>query len=217
MKFSTIVRLLIVLILFSGSQRPSKSVAQNEEPNQHLGSKSGLLFERGMNRGSGYIDSLGTDYSLRYAPIFITNDSTIPIRVELAFLKEYNYSVANGDVKFKIIALPKEWAENGATDSMLDSMYKKLPNYIDKPFLHETIKPGEKIGLAIGTLVIRPREISINLNVPFAHTEDGIFTTCDWQMDKDPTSNAKIALGLKLVINEICSVIPCGQISYPDH
>jgi hypothetical protein len=101
-------------------------------------SKSGLLFDKGAKRGSRYIDSLGTDYSLRYVPIFITNDRTIPIHLQLAFSKEYDYSVAYGDGKFKVIPLPKEWAMDGA-------------------------------------------------------------------------------LGLKLVINEICTIIPCGRISYPEH
>ena len=106
---------------------------------------------------------------------------------------------------------------DGSTDSMFDSMFGKLPNYIDKPLINETIKPGEKIGLAIGTLVIRPRDISININAPFAHTEEGIFPICNWQMNKDPSSNREVALGLKLVIDEICTIIPCGQISYPEH
>ena len=208
------LRKLMFLIVFLA---PITLSAQEKSKSSEHASKSGLLFEKGPNRGSGYIDSLGTDYSLRYIPIFITNDSTIPIHVQLAFSKEYDYSVAYGDVKFKVIPLPKEWARNGTTDSMFDSMFDKLPNYIDKPLINETIKPGEKIGLGIGTLVIRPREISINLNAPFAHTEEGIFQTCDWKMNEDPTSNPEIALGLKLVINEICTIIPCGHISYPEH
>ena len=214
MKFRIIFGILVVLIVCSCTRRTTKGVLQIEkEPYQHIGAKSGLLFDKGGKRGSGYIDSLGTDYSLRYIPIFITNDSTIPIHIQIAFLKEYDYSVAYGNVKFKVIPLPKEWAQDGITDNM----YDKLPNYIDKPLINETIKPGENVTIGIGTLVIKPRDISININAPFAHTEKGVFPTCDWQMNVDPSSNPKIALGLKLVINEICTIIPCGHISYPNN
>ena len=212
MKFSIIFGLLVVFFVCSCAQQTSKGVMKMEtEPDQHLGTNGGLLFEKGGKRGSGYIDSLGTDYSLRYIPIFITNDSTIPIHIQIAFLKEYDYSVAYGNVKFKVIPLPKEWAQDGITDNM----YDKLPSYIDKPIINEIIKPGEKVTIGIGTLVIKPRDISININAPFAHTEAGIFPACDWKMNVDPSSGPKIALGLKLVINEICTIIPCGHISYP--
>lgn len=214
LKSKTIMCLLIVLLVCSCKQQPSKGKIQHDNK-QNLLSKSGLLFERGLNRGSGYTDSFGIDYSLRYAPITITNDSTIPIHIEIAFSTEYDYPTVYGDKKFKIIPLPKEWAQNGTTDRKFDSMFAKLPNYIAKPLLNNTIKPGEQIAVAIGTLVPEPRNISINLNAPFANMGVGLYFNCDWQMTQEASSNQEIALGLKLDINEICIVIPCGKITYP--
>ncbi len=200
------------MVLFA----PIALSAQEKSKSTEQTSKSGLRFDKGDNRGSGYIDLMGTDYSLRYSPILITNDSTIPIHIQIAFSKEYNYSVIQGDVKFKVIPMPKEWAQNGTTDIMFDNMFDELPDYIDKPLMNDTIKPGEKIGLAIGTLVVRPRDISISINAPFVHTEGEIFPTCDWRINESLSSNIEIPLGLKLVINEICTIIPCGHISYPE-
>ncbi len=218
MKFRTITGLLSLLIVGSCSQQTSKSEPQTKKIlSQNIKTKGGLLIEKGGNRGTEYIDSLGNDYSFRYVPIFITNDSTIRISVQLAFEKEYDYSVDYGDGKFKVIPLPKEWGHNGTTDSMFDKMFEELPTYMNNPVIDQTIEPGEKITLGIGTLMIKPREVSININAPFAHTEEGFLSNCEWQMNEDPLSNPEIALGLELVINETCTIIPCGQISYPEH
>ena len=219
MKLRTIVGLLIVLMGCSCFQRTTKGELQIEKGSiQHLGSKSGLLIDHGVYRGSGYTDLLGTNYNLRVNPITITNDSTIPIHVQITFSKEYDYPIAYGDEKFKVIPLPKEWAQNRTTDSMFDSMFEKLPNYIDKPVLNETVEPGEKINLAIGTLYPIPGDNwSVVPNELFAHSDGGIFPTCDWLMKEDPSSNPEIALGLKLVFTQSCIIIPCGQISYPEH
>ena len=96
-------------------------------------------------------------------------------------------------------------------------MYEKLPNYVDKPLLNETVEPGEKISLAIGTLYpITGDNWSVDLNELFAHSDGGFFPACDWLMKEDPPSNPEIALGLKLVFTQSCIIIPCGQISYPE-
>lgn len=215
MKIKASIGLLIMLCVYTCKQQKLKDKAQIANFSiQNPVMKSGLLFERGLNRGSGYTNSQGTEYSLRYVPITITNDSTIPIHIELAFSKEYDYPTVYGDKKFKIIPMPEEWAQNGTSDSKFDSLFTDLPNYVDNPLLQRTIEPGEKIAVAIGTLVPKPRNISINLNVPFANIKSGSYESCDWLMNEDQSSNMKIALGLKLDINEICIIIPCGQISY---
>ena len=201
MKFRTIVGLLIVLIGCSCIQQPSNS---------------GLLIENGINRGISYTDSLGTNYSIRYIPITITNDSTIPIHLQMAFSKEYDYPIAYGNQKFKVFLMPKEWATDRGT--ITDSMVVELKIYIEKPLLNETIEPGEKYLLAIGTLYPNPAKISGVLpNLLFAQSNGDNFQSCDFLMDQDKSTNSKLALGLKLVFNESCLIIPCGKISYPEN
>ncbi len=112
--------------------------------------------------------------------------------------------------------MPIEWALNGTeiTASMLD----ELKHYIDKPILNETLEPGEKYAIGIGTLYPRPPKLcGVLPNALFAHRERGILSTCEWLMKEDPSSNHQIVLGLKLNFGEKCTVIPCGQISYQDY
>ena len=221
MIFRTIVGLLIVLIGCSGNQQTSKGEPQIEnDPNQHFESKSGLLIDNGINRGTGYTDSLGTDYNLRYMPITISNDSTIPIHLQIAFSKEYDYPSAFSDEQFKVIPLPKEW-----TDTILptDGMIAELKNYIDKPSVNKTLEPGAEFVLAIGTQYL-PTGVGIVPNVLFAQSDSDNFQACDNLMNLDISTNPQLALGLKLDIYltrhrypSACILIPCGQISYPEH
>ena len=176
--------------------------------------KSGLLLENRINRGIDYTDPKGTDYSIRYIPITITNDSTISIDVLLAFSKEYNNPYPYSEDKFKLIPLPREWALDGVdiTESMLD----ELPSYIQNPVLNETISPGEKIVFAIGSLYPRPaKSTGVLPRLLFAHSDTTTFPECDRFMIKEPESNQTIPIGLKIIFGEKCKIIRCGQISYP--
>ena len=99
MIFRTIFGLLIVLIVCSCFQQTSID---------GLPIESRLRIENGINRGVSYTDSLGTRYNLRYIPITITNDSTFPIHIQIAFSNEYDYPTAYGDEKFKVFSFPKK-------------------------------------------------------------------------------------------------------------
>ncbi|MDN5204228.1 hypothetical protein QQ008_22745 [Fulvivirgaceae bacterium BMA10] len=214
MMFRTIVGFLIVLVGCSGNQQTSKGELQIENgPNQHLGSKSGLLIDNGINRGTSYTDSLGTDYNLRYIPITITNDSTIPVHLQIAFSKEYDYPAAYGDEKFRVFLLPKEWAD---TITITNSMFDELKNYIDRPLLNETIEPGEKCVVAIGTLYSRPTNCGVLPNALFLQNKGDLYHECDGLINQDKSTNSQLALGLKLDLCGRCTLIPCGQISYPE-
>ncbi|MBT8220251.1 MAG: hypothetical protein KJP00_10515, partial [Bacteroidia bacterium] len=115
---------------------------------------------------------------------------------------------------FSIFPMPKEWALDGV--EITDNMKNELKNYIDKPFLNTTLKPGEKSVIAIGTLYSRPpKSTGVLPNTLFVHSNSGLFPTCKWVMKKDPSSDP-MALGLRLNFGPSCTVIPCGQVSYPD-
>ena len=217
MIFRTILGIFSVLIVCSCHQQPSKSGVEIENyPKQHLVPKSGLLIDNGINRGISYTDSLESNYNFRYIPITITNDSTIRIHIQIAFSKEYNYPNPDSDEKFTLIPLPKEWALDGVgvTESMID----ELPKYIAKPLLNEIIEPGEKIVLSIGSLYPRPpKTTGVLPRTLFALSDTTTFSECDWLVEEIGSSNQQLLLGLKIIFGERCMIIPCGQISYPEH
>jgi hypothetical protein len=213
MKFKNILGLLIVLMGCFPSQETPKDEMQAEKG--LMSPKSGLLFDNGINRGTTYRDTLGIDFNLRYIPITITNDSTIPVHLQIAFSREYNYPTAETDQKFKVIPMPKEWALDGV--GVTDRMFNELKDYIDDPTLNETLESGEEFVFAIGTLYPRPpKTTGVLPKALFAHIDAGVFFSCDWLMKKEPSLNPPKVLGLKLVFGESCTVIPCGQISYSE-
>jgi len=205
---------------YSGNQQTSKNALQIESaPNQHLWSKSGLRIDNGINRGTGYTDSVGANYNIRNIPITITNDSIIPIHLQIAFSKEYEYPIPFSDETFKVIPMPKEWALDGV--EITDRMFNELQKYIDQPFLNKTLQPGERLVFAIGTRY-RPTGRGIVPNLLFAQSDSNNFQACDNLMNHDTSTNPQFVLGLKLDIYLAgqrspisCILIPCGEISYP--
>ena len=199
MNFRIVLGLLIMLIACSGNQQTLKS---------------GLLIENRINRGINYTAPQGTDYSIRYIPITITNDSTISIHVQLAFSEEYSNPYPHIEEKFKLIPLPGEWALDGVDIS--ENMIEELPGYIENPVLNQTITPGEKIILAIGSLYPRPaKSTGVLPRLLFAQSDTTPFPDCDRLVKEEPESNLPIPLGLKIIFGERCKIIHCGQISYP--
>ena len=208
-----------MLIGCSWNQQTSGSRLQTENGlKQHHGSKSGLLIDNGINRGTGYTDALGTKVNIRYIPITITNDSTIPIRFQIAFLNEYDHTGSYGNQNFKLIPLPKQWALDGM--EITDSMMNALPKYIDKPLFNKILVPGEKCVFGIATLY-SPTNYGPVPNALFSHRNRGRFRECDSLISQNESINHHLALELKLDFYrwsqppESCTIIPCGQISYP--
>lgn len=216
MKFKIIFGLFIFVVVSSCFQQTSKNGTQTESEVDHsLPLKSGLLIENKINRGINYTDPIGADYSIRYIPISITNDSSVSIHVQIAFSKQYNYPAPHSEEQFKLIPLPGEWARDGVGVS--DSMISELPTLIDNPVLAATIAPGEKIVLAIGSIYPLPAKTSGVLpRVLFTQRDTTTFAECDWLLEKDRSSNQHIPLGLKVIFGDKCRIIPCGQVTYPD-
>ena len=135
---------------------------------------------------------------------------------QIAFSKDYDYPIADAGERFKVIPMPKEWALDGG--EITNRMINELKDNIDSPFLNKTIAPGEKLVLAIGTVYPRtPKICCILPNALFAHNDGGILPTCDWLVKEDPSSYPQKALSFKLNFRDSCIIIPCGQISYPEH
>ena len=223
MRFETTLGLLILLILCACLQQPSKSKLEIEDgPDQHSGSKSGLRIENSPNRGLNYTDTLGTKYSYRNIPITITNDNTIAIHVQIALSNEYDYPAAYGDQKFKVFLLPKEITSDKVTwDSKNYELgNNELRNFfdsgLDPPYiLNETLEPGEECVITMGTLYPRLTNCGVVPKALFLLKNKNLHPECDNLINQDVVTNAPLTLGLKLDFCRNCTILPCGQISYP--
>ena len=186
--------------------------------------ENGLRIENGINRGLNYTDAQKIKYSYRYIPITITNDSTTAIHVQIALSNKYNYPAAYGDQQFKVFLLPKELTTEKVTwDSITYELgNNELREFFEKdlnlPYvLNETLDPGEKCDITIGTLYPRPTNCGILPNALFIKNNDSFYKKCDSLKNQDLTFYSRFALGVKLdFCKEDCFVIPCGQISYPE-
>ena len=214
MKFRSIVGILIFSFAWSCAQRTSRDERTNENMDtRQTMLKSGLTIKNKINRGINYTDPHGDDYSIRYIPISITNDSTISIHLQMGFSKEYDYPHPDSQEKFRLILLPKEWALDGVDIS--ESMLDELPKYIEQPLLNKTIEPGEEFILSVGSVYPRPAKTSGVLpRTLFVHSDTTTFPECEWLMKKERSSNQQIPVGLKIILGERCMIIPCGSISY---
>ncbi len=213
-----IMFLLVLLACFTRcAQVKSKSKEPLEnDPKQHQGLQGSILIENDTWRGISYTDSMGSNYNLRYIPITITNDNTIPVHLQISFSKEYHYPYPDSIERFKLVTLPKEWALEGVevTEKMIDELAK----YIDKPLLNETIKPSEKYVIAIGTLYPKPPKFSGVLPGTLV-TQDKIdlYSNCDRLTDQFNSIDSGLTLGLSINSGETCKIIPCGHVSFFKH
>lgn len=209
----TLIGLLIVLMGCNSNQQASQEKLKKEKDSNPFASKSGLLIDNGINRGVNYMDSLGKPYNLRYIPITISNDTSIPIQLRLAFAQSYDYPTSHDEEPFMIIPMPRAWVEDGR--DITESMYDKLEPNIADPSFSKILQPGEKLLTGIGTLYPRPpKTTGVLPRALFAHLDERIFPSCDGHMPKATASQAQLPLGLKIIFGADCRVIPCGHISY---
>lgn len=225
MIFRTILGLLIVLIVGSCIQQSPKKGQQNEgNPNEPLESKTGLKIEYGPNLGM--IDEF-TAGNYIHITATITNDSTIPINLQMALSNEYDFPDTCGDYKYKIFLLPKRLSPDTATlyGIIADGLADFLDSCLENPYnLDETLQPGEYTVITIATLLPTTTTCAALPRAIFAQDEVHNFQRCDSRMNSDKEANPHLALGVKLDFYsgkgskpETCILHSCGQVSYPEH
>lgn len=216
MKFITILGVLMLLMISSCVQQIPKS-------NEHIAItsnlKTGLYIENGINRGLAFIDTLGDKYAMTYISVTVKNDSTIPIRFQTHFDEEYEHPLKESDEKYKVVILPEEWTYDGIEIS--DSLIRSIPLYTKKRTLTQTLKPKEHYTFALGTLRPSPAKVcGVIPNYFFVQNADSNYHDCH-NLQQQESSNGSLNFGLKLDYchNEgnapNCTIISCGQISYP--
>lgn len=227
--FPMIIRIIpgffIVLIVCSCIQQSSYNEQQIDgNPHEHLGSKTGLKIEYGPNLGM-----IGEFTAGNYIHITatITNDSTIPINIQMALSNEYDFPDTCGDNKYKIFLLPKELTPDTATiyGIIADGLGEYLDRCLENPYvLNKTLEPNEYTVITIGVLFSGSTKCSALPRAVFAQSDGHNFQACDSRMNLDKSINPQLVLGVKLDFYsgkgptpKTCILYPCGQVSYPEN
>ena len=214
MIFRTIIGLLILMIICSCAQQTLKS---------------GLQIEYGPNLGTSHTDPQGIKNFYVHITATITNDTIIPIRLQLALAKEYEYPDFCGNEKYKVILLPEELTPD--TADIYNNIVNGQHDFLNSPLdnaetLTKTLNPGEFCVVTVGTLTPKPSNCAAVPRAIFSHDNTALYTACDRQKNPSISTDAHLELGVKLEYynqrkfispEDGCAVIPFGQISYPEH
>ena len=166
-----------------------------------------------MYRGTTYTDPKGMVYNLRYMPITVANDTTVPVQLEIVFLKEYAYPTAQGDQAFKVFPLPTAWALDGV--GINDSLLNELPNSINNPSLKLRLEPEENYLFAIATLYPRPANFGgVRPMELFSPSSKEMRADCTRLKGQKSSPENPDILVLKLNFGGNCRIISCGQMLY---
>lgn len=212
--------LALLLMACSINQQSSNDGLQAERGLNPPPLKTGLRIDQKPTRGQSYTDSLGVKYALRHIPAIITNDSTIPIHVQITFSREYDYPMVYNKQQFKVFPMPEIWALDGV--EITDSILHAIPKYINQPVVSKTLAPGEKWLLAFGTLYLTTVNYGVFPIAIFSHNNRALYP--EGARLTDPNNQPVSPLSLELLVGftsgsqaspESHATINCGQISYP--
>ena len=191
--------------------------------NQLAKSKTGLKIETTPTRGTVFTDSFGFEYIIIHVTNTITNDSRIPIHLQIGLPIEFSYPMSDDSLKFSIVLWP------GLTEPphlYSDNTGRVMENFTGFELealnqYNQLLAPGEKYIVTIGTIFSKPPKICSAVAYSFlAYGERGNYSDCDWPMDEEHATNPQLALGLQVgfctsgLHYEHCTIITCGQITY---
>ncbi len=222
----TIVVLLSALISYNCLQQKSiREQYKQPSTNQMPKSPTGLKIETTPTRGTAFIDSLGSEYFIVHVTNTITNDSTIPIEIQIDLPLEFSYPISGNYVNYKIIMWPK-LTEPPLLYSDRQSQVKvmkkwTISNWETPNQFNKLLAPGENYVITIGTLA-NTETTNICSAVAYSlltYSESRNYLDCNWALDEKQT-NPQMAMGLHVGFctsgqhYESCTIITCGQISY---
>lgn len=161
--------------------------------------KYGLYIANGQRQGMQYIDSTKTEYNYRYYTTMITNDSIIPIHLNIN-ISEAEINLRN-TIKSKIFLLPRHLTpeeqqfDQGGMSTELKSF---LDQDIETPvYLNKILNPTERCVLTFGVLTDTKY---LDPTTPF--------DTRLLALNENSS-----AFSFKLKINDSL-IVPCGQFSF---
>lgn len=201
--------LLLTFALYSCTDKPS---TQDKTPEQNK--YSGVRIKNYLPTGSIYIDSSGERHGYRSIVVEITNDTLVPINLQMKFPNKYIDLYPSTTSAYKVFLLPDSIIPEKEYDNN-DSLTKGLKFGIDEGIyesltLKKIIKPGETYKLRLGFLVnpdgltraeLFSKDYKPNLAIP----DSAI---------KFSNNKNEIELLLGVTLNKNYSTISCGQISF---
>lgn len=185
----------------------SEIVSQSEK---HFGT----YITHGKRRGGLYTDSTGINYFSCHVTARIINDSTIPMQVKIAFLKEYYQPTPYNGQRFRVFLLSQTMVDQGFDN-------KEIKNCLDNRLtINETIDPQKGCILNIGFLIETKFGENFFNPIPFELFMKGDrqhFSSIPDSVINNVVSvknQSPLLLGLVNWHKKDYCVIPCGQISF---
>ena len=189
--------------------------------------KSGLSFEAGPNLGLRYNVDEGIYHSFIHTTTIIRNDSTIPIHLEIGLSEELAFPELCSDSIYQVILLPEALTPDTAT--IYNGLFgiEDILSIADQgpPVLDKTLAPGEYCVVTIGVLNHATSNCGVVPRGVFAYEDQELYVNCDRLNNPNYKSHPQLDLAIKLEFynqrkflppEDHCSIIACGQISYPD-
>ena len=213
------ILILSLCIWACKSRKPNDSAAKTYP--------SGLKIEYGYNLGTTHSDALFKRHFYVHATANITNDSTVPIHLQFALAKEYEFPAFCEDDTYKAFILPEELTPDTAT------LYNNIVNgphaFLDAPLslpdgFQKTLLPGDFCVVTIGILIAEPANCAAVPRAVFSFDNQEQYRTCDRLENPAVSSSPPLEIGVKLEYyknrkflppEDHCAIIPFGQISYP--
>lgn len=201
------------------------SSCSDERPEHLTKSYGGLYIENSVRQGRLYKDLRGISYNYRYIKTVITNDSTVPARVNIEFQKDYIYQTPSGEERFKVFLLPENMTpENQKNDDFYRmEVMPFLNTELNAPTrLQKVIGPQEACTLTIGFLSKAGSELEPMPFVLFSKGHTQRFNSIpDSAIARATASHPNsLLLGLDFFMfrgdsSRHYALIPCGNFSFP--
>lgn len=200
---------ILTVVLYSCADKPSTQ-DKTTEPNKYFG----VQIKNHLPTGSIFIDSSGQRLGYRSIVADITNDTLVPINLQIEFPNKHIDLYPSTNNTCKVFLLPDSMTREKEYDYN-DSLTKGLKLAIDEGIyesltLKKVIKPGETYKLRLGFLIS-----------PDGLTRAEIFSNGHKHNLAIPDSAIKFSVnksGIDLLLGVTLfndySTISCGQISF---
>jgi hypothetical protein len=226
MTYRTIIALLFIFSFYACSNH-------SKQQTKILGKRyNGVYLSDSGRHGRIYKDTNGNQYAYTYISTIISNDTLIPINIQMAFSNDYNQ---NGQ-PYKVFLLPEIMTvEKQRNEGFYNNKVRDFINKSSKTIIkiNKVINPNEAYHINIGVLCPYERKDD-NMGPQFSLFSDGhklqnLFFSNNFISSQDSlliaskkTKNQiNLWLGLSFSLNKpdtLCSysVIPCGQITFSE-
>lgn len=190
----------------------SNTTIENKGPAPE--SYRGVQIKNALPTGSVYIDSSGQKTGYRSVVIEFTNDTMIPVHLQLLLPPEFISLPGPANWKYKVFLLPDNIV-NQYEDN--DSLSNDLTSYLDNQSalistLRKSINPGERYKLKLGSLIYPDGLARIAIFSKGHKHSLSIPDSAAGNILEDSEKELNLLLGITL--NETYSVIPIGKILF---